>query len=1172
MDGEGSQGIKKVHFRDSSSQVPLITYKRRRKQKLSPQQSEPQSPPPQQLEPQLEPEPEPEHKPGDVPAQQSKDTFWKSRDMGWKYGIMIDENRQHWKCMYCGLIRYGGGVSRLKRHLAGDLDVKMCPKVPADVVEEIREHLRKKRERRRKRAALNGGNNVKTKSSFDDANVEKDILPADSVLPAGMGTNVLEEINNQTSMVHQDPTYPRVPILRAKDIGWKHAVDLDGNKKRWQCKFCSLCRSGGVTTLKAHLIDDSCPNVPKEISKQVSNFIEEKRATRLLLNNYIFSVDEDEVFNTQVPGDRTIECENDQQPSRNATDVQTLDECANEMTVGSSQCDEDSSGQSVEHCDQPEEQGALDHGRMDQVIQNKNKILDKNADNSESTKKMTAGSGQCSEESSGQPFDNCDQTEEQGALDRGRMDQVIQNKNKILDKNADTSENTKMMEAGSSQCGEESSGQPVEHCDQPEELGALDHGRMNQVIQNKDKIFDKNADNSQKARMEAGAGSSQCGEESSGQPAEQCDPPEEDWAMDHGRDQVINNKNKILDKNTNNSQKHKILKPRRKCALNTRKHIIIVDEVARHWRCKYCGMDGYGKKFRIYYHLAGAFRHPKCPNVPREVFAKARYHALTKRRLKTNKAEQQIPSRPHIIGQFGEERQKHGPLCGNQSQLSVKKESSEPMWEDVPLGNGFFGDTNNSWGQNGAFGTSKCWRYVLERLMHLHLPDAQGDAGIATCIRDALLYGCAELGTVDDKVEMDSDKTMTANTAKCQNVLMNILRSENFASLCTVLCKTVHQDEDRSRYFDFDVIDSRMKNGSYGHEPELFMRDLKLLWEHLKMAGQNIIHLANCLTSLTESYEKLVVRERVSGDGEPNGAIVTISEPQILVQSDAPVPSTSQGFNQLDQPGPSDLSVVHNTCNQCGKDARGGDVLTCSRCKLSFHISCIEPPGPCISTGSWCCKNCSATCTELVEGNIVVADLHGNCVVCDRLEVCRSPQCEDTPNDNSRAKVISGVNSVEDPEPLEIDTGGSCKICGGPEEDDKRFLICGHIHCLYKYYHIRCLKSKQVAHDVQWDKPCWYCPSCLCRVCFSDKDDDLTIMCDSCDEAYHLYCIMPRRTSIPKGRWYCSSCSVKKAKEGMRQYERRTLKLHQKDNAGQQSRNCEGLDLLLSAVEQLSAD
>jgi len=57
------------------------------------------------------------------------------------------------------------------------------------------------------------------------------------------------------------------------------------------------------------------------------------------------------------------------------------------------------------------------------------------------------------------------------------------------------------MEAGSSQCGEDSSGQPVEHCDQSEEQWALDQGRMDQVINCKNKILDKNADNSQKTKV-----------------------------------------------------------------------------------------------------------------------------------------------------------------------------------------------------------------------------------------------------------------------------------------------------------------------------------------------------------------------------------------------------------------------------------------------------------------------------------------------------------------------------------------------------------------------------------------------------------------------------------------------------------------------------------------------
>ncbi|GJM94161.1 hypothetical protein PR202_ga10780 [Eleusine coracana subsp. coracana] len=198
--------------------------------------------------------------------------------------------------------------------------------------------------------------------------------------------------------------------------------------------------------------------------------------------------------------------------------------------------------------------------------------------------------------------------------------------------------------------------------------------------------------------------------------------------------------------------------------------------------------------------------------------------------------------------------------------------------------------------------------------------------------------------------------------------------------------------------------------------------------------------------------------------------------------------------------------------------------------------------------------------------------LHENYVACDRLEVCNSPKCQDTPDDNSTAIILNNVGAEEDSELQEIDTVGSCKICGNPEEEGKRFLTCGHAHCLHKHYHICCLQSKQIASDFQRDKPRWYCPSCLCRVCLSDKDDDLTILCDGCDEAYHLYCITPRRTSIPKWQWYCSSCSTKRAKDGIRQYERRRLKLHRNVHTRLQRKKYDGIDLLLSAADKLRED
>ncbi|MQL84712.1 hypothetical protein Taro_017222 [Colocasia esculenta] len=41
-----------------------------------------------------------------------------SDDIGWQHGIML-ENRHNFKCNYCGFTGQGGGVSRLKKHLAG---------------------------------------------------------------------------------------------------------------------------------------------------------------------------------------------------------------------------------------------------------------------------------------------------------------------------------------------------------------------------------------------------------------------------------------------------------------------------------------------------------------------------------------------------------------------------------------------------------------------------------------------------------------------------------------------------------------------------------------------------------------------------------------------------------------------------------------------------------------------------------------------------------------------------------------------------------------------------------------------------------------------------------------------------------------------------------------------
>lgn len=269
------------------------------------------------------------------------------------------------------------------------------------------------------------------------------------------------------------------------------------------------------------------------------------------------------------------------------------------------------------------------------------------------------------------------------------------------------------------------------------------------------------------------------------------------------------------------------------------------------------------------------------------------------------------------------------------------------------------------------------------------------------------------------------------------------------------------------------------------------------------------------------------------------------------------------------------------TCKQCGTEADGERSLICDECEAVYHFSCVEPTVQEIPTRNWYCTSCSKERTQSSEPpikNTQDNDLHDNCAVCERLEISETKEqanesSETAMANGSRESSPSGMESDEPPEPSRTALARLCKQCGTCEDEDKRFLICGHSQCPYKFYHIRCLTTSQIASLQQVGQHCWYCPSCLCRACFRDKDDSMIVLCDSCDEAYHTYCMKPPRTSVPKGQWYCLKCNVAKAKEGMRRYERWVLQQHGKKDVRQTNNEANGsMDMLLSAVEKLSSE
>jgi hypothetical protein len=271
------------------------------------------------------------------------------------------------------------------------------------------------------------------------------------------------------------------------------------------------------------------------------------------------------------------------------------------------------------------------------------------------------------------------------------------------------------------------------------------------------------------------------------------------------------------------------------------------------------------------------------------------------------------------------------------------------------------------------------------------------------------------------------------------------------------------------------------------------------------------------------------------------------------------------------------------TCKRCGGKADGKDCSVCDSCEEMYHVSCIEPAVKEIPPKSWYCASCTAS---------GIGSPHENCIACERLNAPKtlsnggdddiSPPNEETPIE------LEEILNCSADEGLEQSRGSKnvylCKICGSEVEDTEKFKICSHSFCPNKYYHARCLTTKQLKSYATR----WYCPSCLCRVCLTDQDDHKIVLCDGCDHAYHIYCMKPPLSSIPRGKWFCRKCNagIQAIRRAKRAYETSENKQKKKgggslkafeslqkkwnDKGDEGSEKGGGMDMLLTAAKTLN--
>ena len=46
----------------------------------------------------------------------------------------------------------------------------------------------------------------------------------------------------------------------------------------------------------------------------------------------------------------------------------------------------------------------------------------------------------------------------------------------------------------------------------------------------------------------------------------------------------------------------------------------------------------------------------------------------------------------------------------------------------------------------------------------------------------------------------------------------------------------------------------------------------------------------------------------------------------------------------------------------------------------------------------------------------------------------------------------------------------------------------------------------------------------LCEMCNGGHHEDQMILCDKCDNGYHMYCLIPPLKDVPTGDWFCPNC------------------------------------------------
>jgi BED zinc finger len=149
----------------------------------------------------------------------------KRKDPAWVHGEILEGARTHWKCKYCNKIFKGGGISRLKMHIAGLVgDVVSCSAVPQEIREITKAEWEKEGKKQEPRKRKQNGMSKEVVTINESGPLQIGLATEDVPAPGNSMLALLEKQGKQCT-----------PKRENKEV-IKKATGRDAEKEGKKCK------------------------------------------------------------------------------------------------------------------------------------------------------------------------------------------------------------------------------------------------------------------------------------------------------------------------------------------------------------------------------------------------------------------------------------------------------------------------------------------------------------------------------------------------------------------------------------------------------------------------------------------------------------------------------------------------------------------------------------------------------------------------------------------------------------------------------------------------------------------------------------------------------------------------------------------------------------------------